>query len=270
MKTLALVGAALFAAACGMETTVADGHAAGVKAAGTPAPDNGIAGTGTPIDESPNQTPIDPIPATAPISGAVRGEDGAPIPGVKVEIVGSTTSATTDDTGVFKLTVPVGDVFLRASEAMHKTQLQAIRVATDGLSTLTSADFVLVVAADFDTAPATLSPPIDLSAGSGSIVIAFQSDVDLDGTFGANLSLASGQTYATCGSTTAVYITDRGTAQQAGGHPLIFSNVLPGRTGILVDPAPRTGCALDPPVGSYPVEADAITHVIAQCNVTAN
>jgi hypothetical protein len=122
----------------------------------------------------------------------------------------------------------------------------------------------LVNAADFDTALAGLN--IDSDTSKGVVRVEFQADTDLDGTFGADVTQPFDATLSVCGTANTAFSTGRGTAAQGGGHPLIFANVLPGSTGILVDPAPQTTCVFDPPVSAWPVEAGGITHVVAQCH----
>lgn len=265
MKTIVWAVVVVVAAGCGMDATVV-GHSGAPKVA----PDQTAIPGGPSIEQptpdvQPNPDPIQPV-ATVPVLGHIIDEAGLPIAGVKIEVVGTTTSALTDSSGAYTLNVTPGDLFLRATEATHKTQLQGVRAGAGGISGA-SANFTLALAADFDTAPTTLDPPIAPNLQDGVVLIEFQSETDLDGTFGAALNGASfDQTYSTCGSTTAVYITDRGTAAASGGHPLIFSNVKPGLTGIAVDPAPSTSCTFNPPFSEFQVESGAVTHVIAFCH----
>jgi hypothetical protein len=203
--------------------------------------------------------------ATVGISGNVTEADGTPIPNAKVEVVGGTASATTDDTGAYTLTVTVGDLFLRSSEGAHKTTVQGLRVGADG-DAGTTASFVMAITDSFDTAPTQLDPPITPNAGNGVVVVEFHSDTDFDGTFGAELlTLTHDPTYSLTGGAGDPYFTDGGTALQAGGDPLIFPNVMPGTTPISLDPAPMASCTFDPPFTTWRVEAGAVMRVIAQC-----
>ncbi|MBR6932295.1 MAG: carboxypeptidase-like regulatory domain-containing protein [Bacteroidales bacterium] len=78
------------------------------------------------------------------ISGSVRDESGAPIPGVGILIDGTTRGAMTDINGTFSLTIPSGDVVLEVSSMGYVTQKVPVPAGQKNINITLKEDITLL------------------------------------------------------------------------------------------------------------------------------
>ena len=107
-----------------------------------------------PADDKPEDPPAEPpAKTTGTVTGTVEAPDlDAPLAGATITVIGTKTTATTDDEGKFTLELPPGSYKLRADFAGFKSDERAVTVALDApatasfqLATLTAIEETIIV-----------------------------------------------------------------------------------------------------------------------------